>query len=158
MCLASLTPTSVGPQHEVYLAVGTAQGLRYMPTDCDGGLLMVGRLQATACCVAVDGCISSCAACAYRLRLGCQHEALILVIMFLRETCGNRPLWLLFVAWLPAAAFIRIYRVLDAGRRLELLHKTQVDAGTVGALAAYKVTVVCRQLDPRVMLSSALAG
>ncbi|KAG2485365.1 hypothetical protein HYH03_015856 [Edaphochlamys debaryana] len=36
------------------------------------------------------------------------------------------------------AAYIRIYRVLDAGRRLELLHKTPVDGGAPGALAGLK--------------------
>ncbi|KAF5839279.1 CPSF A subunit region-domain-containing protein [Dunaliella salina] len=36
------------------------------------------------------------------------------------------------------AAYLRVYRILDAGRRLELLHKTQVDGGPVGALCAFK--------------------
>ena len=30
-----------------------------------------------------------------------------------------------------AASYLRVYRILDAGRRLELLHKTQVDGGPV---------------------------
>ena len=37
-----------------------------------------------------------------------------------------------------AAYFIRVYKVLDSGRRLELMHKTAVEGGVVGALCAYK--------------------
>ncbi|KAL6757658.1 CPSF A subunit region-domain-containing protein [Haematococcus lacustris] len=70
MGLAALSPSTKGPQ-ETFLAVGTAQGLRYLPTDCE-------------------------------------------------------------------AAYIRVYRVLDSGRRLELLHKTQTEGGPVGAVAGYK--------------------
>ena len=37
------------------------------------------------------------------------------------------------------AAFIRTYKVLDNGRRLELLHKTQLETAAVpGALTAFK--------------------
>jgi len=73
MTLAALSGTATGvPAHEKLLIVGTAQGLKYMPTDCD-------------------------------------------------------------------AAFLRAYRVLDNGKRLELLHKTQLDVNAVpGALAGYK--------------------
>uniref|UniRef100_A0A7S3VLT8 DNA damage-binding protein 1 n=1 Tax=Dunaliella tertiolecta TaxID=3047 RepID=A0A7S3VLT8_DUNTE len=72
MCLAPLaSPSATNGAVETMLVVGTAQGLRYYPTECD-------------------------------------------------------------------AAYLRVYRILDAGRRLELLHKTQVDGGPVGALCAFK--------------------
>mmetsp|Transcript_4234 Transcript_4234/g.6990 ORF Transcript_4234/g.6990 Transcript_4234/m.6990 type:complete len:1205 (-) Transcript_4234:464-4078(-) len=70
MTLAALSP-STGGQTEIFLVVGTAAGLKYMPTDCSG-------------------------------------------------------------------AYIRLYKILDNGRRLDLLHKTQTEGGVVGALTAYK--------------------
>ena len=37
------------------------------------------------------------------------------------------------------AAYLRIYKVLEGGKRLELLHKTQLETASVpGALAAFK--------------------
>ncbi|KAG2431599.1 hypothetical protein HYH02_013292 [Chlamydomonas schloesseri] len=75
MCLAELRMPGgmgAGPTGmETLLLVGTAKGLRYMPTDCE-------------------------------------------------------------------AAYIRVYRLGDGGRRLDLLHKTQVDGGVPGALAGFK--------------------
>eukprot|EP00198_Chlamydomonas_reinhardtii_P011963 XP_001701300.1 nuclear pre-mRNA splicing factor, component of splicing factor 3b [Chlamydomonas reinhardtii] len=75
MCLAELRMPGgmgAGPTGmETVLLVGTARGLRYMPTDCE-------------------------------------------------------------------AAYIRVYRLGDGGRRLDLLHKTQVDGGVPGALAGFK--------------------
>lgn len=43
------------------------------------------------------------------------------------------------VTLLPsAAAYIRVYRLLDGGKRLELVHKTTVDGGVAGALCGFK--------------------
>lgn len=38
----------------------------------------------------------------------------------------------------PPATFLRVYRILDGGKRLELLHKTPVDGGVPGALCGFK--------------------
>lgn len=39
---------------------------------------------------------------------------------------------------LSSAAYIRVYRLVDSGKRLELVHKTTVDGGVPGALSGFK--------------------
>ncbi len=42
-------------------------------------------------------------------------------------------------------AFVRVYRLLEGGRSLELVHKTPCEGGPVGAVCAYKGKLLARR-------------
>ena len=49
------------------------------------------------------------------------------------------PVQLAFLPPLPAAAYIRTYRISNGGKNIDLLHKTQLETPTVpGALVGFK--------------------
>lgn len=168
MALAALTP-STGGAPETMLAVGTAAGLKYYPTDCDGEdslhfyphalyshVFITPTLTVTSGCQAACGHVPVQCGPAHARNDGKRGAGLVRVIFVCVHGMRTRllvwtgaharnggncthPTTSVLPAFLTnihnvyrhAAAFIRVYRILDMGRRLELLHKTQVDSGPV---------------------------
>ncbi len=112
LAMPSTRPGAAAPTEKL-LVVGCAKGLRYMPTDCEGACGPEALSGPPVSWAEAPG-----ASFLPRKGVGAAH--------------GPR------VPSAPAAAYVRVYRLADEGRRLELLHKTPVEGGVPGCLCGHK--------------------